>query len=191
MVAKKAKKLNPDWLKNVFQNIIFYIKIAQWLSKRKVRFSGINDTVWGLWKLSSGYSELAKAVQKLNKELDELDVDKLNALKSFNSSVVLLSLMDPEQFSDMMKELEDKGGYLFKAIEELKNEEKDKPKKPGNTAEVSGSKPGGGGSSPEDRLATAVDELKTAISGVVTNTGNIETFLRTNFIRDPLRAPGT
>jgi hypothetical protein len=190
MVAKNAKKLNPDWLKNVFQNIIFYIKIAQWLSKRKVRFSGINDTVWGLWKLSSGYSELAKAVQKLNKELDELDVDKLNALKSFNSSVVLLSLMDPEQFSDMMKELEDKGGYLFKAIEELKNEEKNKPQKPGNTAEVSGNKPGGGGSSPEERLATAVDELKTAISGVVTNTGNIESFLRTNFIKDPLRPPG-
>jgi hypothetical protein len=136
---------------NVSDNVKEYVMLAQWITENNADNGTIMDTVDSMYKMSFGYSALATSIKKLNSTLEELDVEKLNALRNLNASVVLMSLMDPDQFASMMDELEDKGGVLIDALEGLESKE--------GEAEKSGKK-----AAPSPKLKTstgAVESQKT------------------------------
>lgn len=135
-IGRLMTGVDPNWMKNVTKNVIRYVVLADYLAKSKTKYSTIDRAVWGMRNLASSYSDLAYSISKLNAQLEELDVDKLNALRNLNASVVLMSLMDPKNFKEMMDELEAKGGVLidaFKQSEEGKKKKKDEKGKKGAT----------------------------------------------------------
>jgi hypothetical protein len=150
-IGKNMKTVNKNWMTNVSDNVKEYVMLAQWITENNVDSGTIMDTVDSMYKMSFGYSALATSIKKLNSTLEELDVEKLNALRNLNASVVLMSLMDPDQFASMMDELEDKGGVLIDALEGLESKE--------GEAEKSGKK-----AAPSPKLKTstgAVESQKT------------------------------
>lgn len=117
--------VSPDWVSKTGSGIKAFIALAQELtdSKAKSKIKSISTLAKSMNRVSKSYTQLAQAVQKLNASLEELDVDKLNALRNLNASVILMSLMDPEQFKSMMTQLEEKGGVLVDALQDLESKE--------------------------------------------------------------------
>ena len=62
--------------------------------------------------MAIAYYELAESVSKLTSSMRDLDLDKLNALKSLSGNIVLMSLIDSAQFGQMMDTLEDKSNII-------------------------------------------------------------------------------
>jgi hypothetical protein len=65
-------------------------------------------------QLSDSVDQLVSSMSKLN---TSVDLDKLSAVNSLTGSIVMLSLMDSEQFSKMMDALEDKSKILLDVME--------------------------------------------------------------------------
>lgn len=131
MIAYYLNGVKPGMFATVFSNVIMYGELAKWLTKSDVDTWTVYQAVDSMTHMARGYSALGTAIKKLNSDLEELDIEKLNALKSLNASVILISLMDPKNFKEMMEELEDKGGVLIDALNDLESKEgegKDKKK---------------------------------------------------------------
>jgi hypothetical protein len=122
-IGRNITSVDKDWMVSVSENVKQYVYLAMWLSENNVDVSIVDNSVTGMYKMSYGYSALANSIKKLNTTLEELDVEKLNALRNLNASVVLMSLMDPDQFSKMMDELEDRGGVLVEALQGAESSE--------------------------------------------------------------------
>jgi hypothetical protein len=128
---------------NVDQNVRMYVDLADYLSSTDTDYSKVSTAVSNLEKISKGYSELAKGVSKLSAELEKIDMEKLTALRSLTGSIILMSLMDSDQFKEMMDALEDKAKIFVDVINEL--ESKTEKTKPGKEAKPGiGVKSGGG-----------------------------------------------
>jgi phage-related protein len=67
-------------------------------------------------QLSDSVEQLVSSMSKLN---TNVDLDKLSAINSLTGSIVMLSLMDSEQFSKMMDALEDKSKILLDVMENV------------------------------------------------------------------------
>jgi phage-related protein len=88
-------------------------------------------------QLSDSVEELVNSMSKLN---TNVDLDKLSAINSLTGSIVMLSLMDSEQFSKMMDALEDKSKILLDVME---NVSKRTEKSEGSVSMVTPVKTGG------------------------------------------------
>jgi len=166
-IGGNLKGIDKNWMKSVTDNVKEYVYLAMWLAGNDVDVSIVNNSVTGMYKMAFGYSTLANSIKKLNTSLEELDVEKLNALRNLNSSVVLMSLMDPDQFRSMMDELEEKGGVLINALEDLESTEA--------TTEKGQKK---GGASPTVKSSTgASSEPQKSISDLFTVMQSVETKL--------------
>jgi hypothetical protein len=143
-ISKITSNIKPDWMANVDQNVRMYVDLADYLSSTDTDYSKVSTAVSNLEKISKGYSELAKGVSKLSAELEKIDMEKLTALRSLTGSIILMSLMDSDQFKEMMDALEDKAKIFVDVINEL--ESKTEKTKPGKEAKPGiGVKSGGGG----------------------------------------------
>lgn len=67
-------------------------------------------------KLSNGVDKLSKSLISLN---GAIDVDKLYALKSLSSSVVVMSMIDPDQFDKFMVKLSDNSSTFGRVINDV------------------------------------------------------------------------
>jgi hypothetical protein len=142
-ISKITSNIKPDWMANVDQNVRMYVDLADYLSSTDTDYSKVSTAVSNLEKISKGYSELAKGVSKLSAELEKIDMEKLTALRSLTGSIILMSLMDSDQFKEMMDALEDKAKIFVDVINEL--ESKTEKTKPGKEAKPGiGVKSGGG-----------------------------------------------
>jgi hypothetical protein len=119
----------PDgYMSSVYQNIKDFLKISELLegvNNEEELFSFNLTATSGIAKLASDYDKLAQSVQSLSTAISTIDIDKIAALKSFTANVVLLSLMDPNQFEEMMEKLEEKSqilGDVFSQLSETSNE---------------------------------------------------------------------
>ena len=122
-IGERMSNVPEDWMKNVDSNVRTYVELAKYLAGSKVKMNMVSSAASGMSNLAKGYSQLASAIGKINSQLEELDVEKLNALRSLNASVVLMSLMDPDQFKSMMDQLEKRGGVLIDALQDLESKE--------------------------------------------------------------------
>lgn len=115
-----------DWMKNLTANLMEYQRMISLLSGT----SSYNDTLFGiisvkktydLAKMSRDYDKLANSIRNLSSSIQEINIEKINALKTLTGSVVLLSLMDSDQFESMMDALEDKAGTLVDVINKIED----------------------------------------------------------------------
>lgn len=118
-------KIPDGYMKSMSDNIKEYVGILEYLQGKNVNAFSFIDTLsvtYGLAKLSEGYDKLANSVKSLGNSLKSLDVEKLTALNRLTGGIVMMSLMDSNQFEKMMDALEAKAGIFVKVIEELEEE---------------------------------------------------------------------
>ncbi len=121
-ISKMTSKIKPDWMDNVDLNIRKYVSLIQYLVDSDPKYKVVTNAVSNLNKIAKGYTELAKGVSKLNTELEKIDMEKLSALRSLTGSIILMSLMDSEQFTEMMDALEEKAKIFVDVINQLESE---------------------------------------------------------------------
>jgi|GEM_PF-6410357 len=76
-----------------------------------------------LVRMADSIVRLGSAFKQLNEDIKELDVEKLEAIRGFTGNVIMLSLMDPEQFDAMMEKFEERAGVfvdIYKDFQETK-----------------------------------------------------------------------
>jgi len=81
-----------------------------------------NKTLQNIDKLSNSFDKLANSFSKFSQSLGNLDSSKLESLRGLTSNVVLMSLMDSEQFESMLNKLEEKSGAFGKLVSDYERE---------------------------------------------------------------------
>jgi MoaA/NifB/PqqE/SkfB family radical SAM enzyme len=69
--------------------------------------------------MAEGYDKLAKSIANLGTAVATLDVEKLNAFKNLNSSIVLMSFIDPDQVEKVLDAIEKRTGVYLKVFEDV------------------------------------------------------------------------
>ena len=130
--GKYTNGMPGDYMSSLANNIKSFIDLSNFLDNNKV--GNIDNSVDNMKKISTGYSELAKGLSKLGGELNKIDTDKLQALKNLTGSIVLMSLMDSDQFEKMMSALEDKAKIFVGVMNDLDAGESSNNLKTGTSA---------------------------------------------------------
>ena len=130
--GKYTNGMPGDYMSSLANNIKSFIDLSNFLDNNKV--GNIDNSVDNMKKISDGYSELAKGLSKLGGELNKIDTDKLQALKNLTGSIVLMSLMDSDQFEKMMSALEDKAKIFVGVMNDLDAGESSNNLKTGTSA---------------------------------------------------------
>jgi len=135
--------INPNYFKNLSQNITSYLNILKSVEEADADYDNVADMADSMVELAKAYDKLGEAVMKLNGQLGGVDVEKMTLLKNLAGSVVMLSLMDSDQFGSMMDALEDKAKILLEVMDDTKTSApKEAETKP--AAGGGATKPGGG-----------------------------------------------
>jgi hypothetical protein len=113
-----------NFMKNLSNSVKIYMDMIKNVSDVKSKNKLISDVVDGIRNLFSfsqvtGMERLAKGVDTLSEALNKIDADKLNALKNLTGSVVLMSLMDAEQFNKMMDAFESKAKIFVDVMNDI------------------------------------------------------------------------
>ena len=168
--GKFNTQIPEGWMKNVSDNVKTYVDLAKYIVKTDSDDLDIEDVTDGMVELANGYSLLADGVAKLNTQLEQIDLEKLTALKNLTGSIVLLSLMDSDQFEDMMDALEEKAAIFVDVMNDLDKKSPEKVQKGAKSAPTSavksGSKTGPPAKSMDDlfRVMQSVDQKLASIA---------------------------
>ena len=114
-------KINPDYMKNVAANVMDYALLAKSLSLNSDKSSVMDEVLGldpisraasGMVKIASAYDKLASAIKGFSGALNGLDGRKVNMFRSLTGNLALLSAMDSNMFSNMLKVLESRSGVF-------------------------------------------------------------------------------
>ncbi len=108
---------NKNWMNSLSSNIRTYVDLAKSITESDS--VNMDDITEGMVSLANGYDKLTKSISKLGGELAKIDTDKLIALKNLTGSIVLLSLMDSDQFESMMDALESKAKIFVDVVNDI------------------------------------------------------------------------
>jgi hypothetical protein len=154
-----------DFMDNIATSIKKYIDLSEYLATKGMGISslGMISVVFGMSSMASAYYQLAESVSKLTSSMKDLDLDKLNALKSLSGNIVLMSLIDSAQFGQMMDTLEDKSNIISGLFDNIfgKGEGKE-------SATVSS---GGSKGKSNDDLYNILSSMNGSLAQIATNTG--------------------
>lgn len=84
----------------------------------------IVSAVSNIEKMAVSFDKLSKSLKSFNDSIKEIDNEKLSTINSLSSNVILLSLMDPEQFDKMMSKLEERSGVFADLVKEFEGKKK-------------------------------------------------------------------
>ena len=127
-----------------------------------------------LSKISSSFRYLGRSLNEFNNSIQDLDTNKLDAIRSISGSVVMLSLMDPDVFESMMTKIEEKSGVFNQLISDF-----DKKKNESSTV----SSPGVSTTQENSELSLISAKMDSMIgllsdmSGVVGSKGTLRDYL--------------
>ena len=141
-LGKFDRIINPDYFKNLSQNINSYINIIKSVEESDADYDSVSDMADSMVELAKAYDKLGTAIQGLNGQLGGVDLEKMTMLKNLTGSVVMLSLMDSAQFESMMDALESKAKILLDVV---KDTEESTAKQAASTPPAAGGAKGGGG----------------------------------------------
>jgi hypothetical protein len=164
--AKFNTTIPDGYMRSLTDNVKLYVELVEYLENKNVSLYGIESIfgiTTGLAKLAEGYERLSKGVKSLGNALSSIDMEKIDALNRVSGNVILMSLMDSNQFESMMDALEAKAGIFVKVVEELQTEAEKAAKNTNYPVTNIGG--AGGGSS------TAAMEQK--LDQIVANTTNL------------------
>ena len=117
-----GNSIPEGYMKSMSDNIKVYVDLVEYLQAKDIgplSFLNVIGITYGLSKIANGYDALSKSVKSLSTSINSLDLQKLDSLKTLSGSVVLLSLMDKDQFTKMMDELEAKTGIFVNIMDQL------------------------------------------------------------------------
>jgi len=119
-----AVTIPDDYMDKLGSNIKKYIELVDYLKEKDLdsfSLGNIFDVTSGLARLAGDYEKLAKGVKSLGSALKDIELEKIEALNKVTGSVILMSLMDPDQFEKMMDALESKAGIFVSTIKTLQD----------------------------------------------------------------------
>ena len=134
------KSINPDFMKGVEPNIMYYIKLANALNKetgidKKIKNMSagnlIGNVANGLLSLAVAYDRLAKSITKFGGSLKGLDQNKIKSFQTLTANLAVLSALNSKMFDNMLTVLESRSSVFSKLLQ----------------SQVSGNKPSKGVSS--------------------------------------------
>ena len=103
-----------------FSNSKFNFANMEKITKLFDSLQKLSSTTKELSTLPNIFNSIATSIDKLSASISKLtgglDIDKLDVIKNLAGSVVLLSLMDPDQFSKMMTTLEEKAKMFVDSV---------------------------------------------------------------------------
>ena len=120
-------KINPDYMKNVAANVMDYALLAKSLSLNSDKSSVMDEVLGldpisraasGMIKIASAYDKLASAIKGFSGALNSLDGGKVNMFRSLTGNLALLSAMDSNMFSNMLKVLESRSGVFANLLKQ-------------------------------------------------------------------------
>jgi hypothetical protein len=152
-----------NYVENLSGNIKAYVDLISYLKEKgygdNIDIGSIFGISSGIARLADDYSRLAKGVKNLGNALSSIDMEKLNALNMMSGSIVLMSLMDSEQFEKMMDALEEKAGIFVSTINMLQGE-----------AEKSGAAnmnvPSGSKGNPNSEVVSVLNQIRDNTAGL-------------------------
>ena len=172
--GKYTNGMPGDYMTSLANNIKSFIEVSNLLDNSKL--GNVNNTVDNIKKISDGYSELAKGLNKIGGELSKIDTDKLQALKNLTGSIVLMSLMDSDQFEKMMSALEDKAKIFVGVMNDLDGGES-KGLKTGTSAVKT---PSGGTANNQktiNDLYLVMSSVDASLSSIAKSSGNVSKYV--------------
>ena len=113
--------IDPNYMKSVASNVMDYALLAKNLALVDKDSSIIDDffgndpiskAAKGMIKIASAYDKLASAIKGFSGALNSLDGGKVNMFRSLTGNLALLSAMDSNMFSNMLKVLETRSGVF-------------------------------------------------------------------------------
>ena len=166
----------PDgYLQKMSDNIRMYVDLVDYLQSKDIGAFSFIDTMsisWGLAQLADSYDKLSQSVKTLGTALNTLDVEKLTGLNKLTGSIVLMSLMDSDQFTKMMDALEEKAGIFVKVIEQL-----DEAGKGSTFGNVLPSVGGGGAKANNDDILQVLNSIDSKMSIVANSCGTFVSYI--------------
>jgi hypothetical protein len=154
--GKFNNSIPEGYMKSMSDNIKVYVDLVEYLQTKDIgpmSFLNVIGITYGLTKIANSYDALSKSVKSLSTAINSLDLQKLDSLKTLSGSVILLSLMDKEQFSKMMDELEAKTGIFVNIMDQLGGAGAGNNKSFGSINTVKGSSSGTKGATIDDLVA--------------------------------------
>ncbi len=127
ILSKGNYKLIPlDYMTNLTSNIIQYSKLLSYLkgtNESETKLLGLVtiSRASDITRMASDYDKLANSIQNLSGAIQSIDVERITALKTLTGSIVLMSLMDSDQFNSMMDSLESKARIFVDVINDMEN----------------------------------------------------------------------
>jgi len=147
-------QINPNFIKNLTSNVISYVALAKFVEgnlpgKKGGLVGAVTGAIFGtdatedpmdrvingMVKLGNAYVKLSKSIQNFGNAINGIDVEKLASIRAFTSNIILMSIMDPVMFEDMLDKLEEKAGVMVDIIGDMNDatEKGDKNKLKGVT----------------------------------------------------------
>ena len=184
-----------DWIDGTIYALDKFAKIIKLANFDDLNGGGFISSISGLFGgkspleravsnvtlLSIAFQKLGTSMNSLSNSIDSLDVEKLSMVKGLTSNVILLSLMDPDVFNDMMDKLEKRGGVFNDLIKDFEEKKEGGTKAKSLRATVSTDK----GKSDSQILGEKVDRMTAIladISTVVGSGGTLKSYL--NSLKD-------
>jgi len=95
------------------------MKLVKNVFKGTKEVSPLKSMVSSITSLAMVFDKLSGSFTKFNDSISSIDPEKLAAVRSMSSSIVLLSLTDPQQFEEIMSSLEDRSGVLSQLVDDF------------------------------------------------------------------------
>jgi hypothetical protein len=187
--------IDPNYMKSVASNVMDYALLAKNLALVDKESSIMDDffgndpiskAAKGMVKIASAYDKLASAIKGFSGALNSLDGGKVNMFRSLTGNLALLSAMDSNMFSNMLKVLESRSGVFANLLKEQAKAEgigKKGVKAPGGST-IQTNKIGGTDGQPKDNKGETqlqkldkVIALLSSIESVVGSEKTLDSYL--------------
>ncbi len=109
-----------------FKDIQRMLSFGDMFSKLGITNDPLQRAVSNVTILAIAFSKLGTAVKSFTQSIDGINAEKLGLVEGMTSNVVLLSLMDPDMFNDMMDRLEDRSGVFADLLKDFTDKKEEK-----------------------------------------------------------------
>jgi len=117
-------QIDPNFVKKMSKNILDYQNLVKSMSGFKSGGIGsmfgldpVQRVASGMVKIADAYDRLAKAVKGFSSALNSLDPMRVYSFTRLTGNIAMLSAMDSNMFSNMLKVLESRAGVFAKLID--------------------------------------------------------------------------
>jgi hypothetical protein len=121
------ENVNPNYMKNLSSNILYYATLSRKLSKEQSLGSLVKNALFGdpisnvasgMVKLAKAYDRLSVSLRKLGGAMKTLDSKKLREFNNLTANVAVLSSLNSTMFDNMLQVLESRSSVFSKILKE-------------------------------------------------------------------------